>query len=378
MNSNSYDATQLVRDYLTATGDTLSETVCQTLGLPFGKHYIHDLRHRLMSFDSPMGGKNGNLLADELIGSHLSASAALKMVIMRLPDDTFTTNELRHLTNLSSGTVSKCLRKLENESIIHRITSTSQPCTWRRFPPIRPDFTKVFMEIHGLFDPKASIHLRHLTLLANRTLCGLSIEGEKFPSLVTDLTSRYTRLSLPIPPPRALDPFLLAVLKGAGDYRAVTRELEKALREAKVIRSASDRLACKACIQSPLEDFTIPHEWIAVFEQRGRISAFAEAVTVALGSEHHPKEAEWVADEAIKMTIAELNNQGILSRYDASKKVIMDIDPSLHNYVHAILNNSIRENAKNVDLPVRKFNIKAMYRKVGLEIVQNKIGNSSG
>jgi DNA-binding MarR family transcriptional regulator len=377
MNNRSYNATQCVHEYLAATGDSLTPDVCKSLGLPSGKHYFFDLRHRLESFDNSKYVQNGILSADGPIGSSLSAPAAMKKAIMTLPDDTFTTNQLHHQTLLSKGTMSKALRKLENEGVITRV-SASRPCTWRRRLQILPDFTKVFMEVHGLIDPISSVPQGQIAILANRTLCGMPVEGVDIPSIVTNLTSRYARISLPIPPHRALEPFLLAVLKGAGDYRAVTRELEKVFREAKIIRRASERLARKDGSTSPLEDYTLPTEWILIFEQPGRISSFVEAVSVALGSEHHPKEAEWVADEAIKMTITELNNQSIVSRYDASKKVIMDIAPSLHNHVYAILYKSIRQNVKNVDLPVRKFNIKAMYRKVGLEIVQNKIGDSSG
>jgi hypothetical protein len=47
MNAESLAATQLVHDYLTATGDSLNATVCRALGLPGGKHYLYDLRRRL-------------------------------------------------------------------------------------------------------------------------------------------------------------------------------------------------------------------------------------------------------------------------------------------------------------------------------------------
>ena len=48
-----------------------------------------------------------------------------------------------------------------------------------------------------------------------------------------------------MPPIQALEPFLLAVLKWAGDYRDVTRELEKVLSRAKTIRRAFARLPKK-------------------------------------------------------------------------------------------------------------------------------------
>lgn len=371
MNSNSYNATILVRDYLATTGDTLSARVCQTLGLPCGKHYIHDLRNRLMSLDSPKGVQNGNLSANEPIGSHFSTSAALKMVIMRLPDDTFTTNELRHLTNLSIGTVLKALRKLENEGVIQRVQST-RPLKWRRCTNIRPDFTKIFMEVHGLIDPISSVSQGQIAILANRALCGMPIDGIPISSLVNDLTSRYTRISLPTPPPRALEPFLLAVLKGAGDYRAVTRELEKVLREAKTIRRAFDRLARKDGPKSPLEDYALPTEWILIFEQPGRISSFVEAATVVLGSEFYLREAEIISEETIKITMEEMRRLGLVGQYAPLKKAVIDIAPSFHDHVLVILHDNIRKNVKMVDLPVRKFNIKELYRKVALEMILDK------
>lgn len=377
MNSTSFTAIQLVYDYQVATEDTLTIDVCKSLGLPYGKHYFFDLRRRLASFDSSECVQNGNLSADWPIGSRLSAPAALKRAIMALPDDTFTTNELWHQTGLSIETMSKALRKLENEGVITRVSST-RPIKWRRCPQIRLDFTKVFMEIHGLIDPPSSIPLRHLPILANRALCGKSIDGMELMKAVTDMASRYSRISLPLPPTRALEPFLLAVLKGAGDYRAVTRELEKVLREAKAIRGAFDRLSSKGGFPIPLAGFTMPHEWFSLFEQPGKISSFVEAITDALGAELHPKEAESVTDQAIEKTLEELRNQGIAGRYDPLEKAMIDISPSFHDLALSILHDNIRKYVKKVDLPVRKFNVKELYRKVALEMVQDKIGGSAG
>jgi hypothetical protein len=200
----------------------------------------------------------------------------------------------------------------------------------------------------------------------------MPIDGVNIPSLVTDLTSRYTRIALPTPPPRALEPFLMAVLKGAGDYRAVTRELEKVLREAKTIRRAFDRLARKDGPKSPLEDYALPTEWISILEQPGRISSFFEAATVAIGAELHPKEAVVVMDQAVMKTFEDLKNQGIVVPYDDTKKAISDVDPSFYNHVLSILNDNIRKYVKKTDLPIKKFNIKEFYRKVALEIYQDK------
>lgn len=290
---------------------------------------------------------------------------------MRLPEDTFTTNELRHLTNLSIGTMSKALLKLGDEGFIEQIPST-RPHKWRRGPNIRPDFTKIFIEVHGLIDPISSVSQGQIAILANRALCGMPINEVNIPSIVTDLTSRYARISLPTPPPRALEPFLLAVLKGAGDYRAVKRELEKVLREAKTIRRAFDRLTRKDGPKSPLEDYALPTEWISILEQPGRISSFIEAATDVLGAELHPTEATLVAEHAIKETIEEIKVQGITSRFDDSKNAIFDVDPSLYDYVIHILHDNIRRIVKKVDLPVRKFNVKELYRKISVEMIQNR------
>jgi len=189
---------------------------------------------------------------------------------------------------------------------------------------------------------------------------------------VTDMASRYSRISLTVPPNRALEPFLRAVLKGAGDFRAVTRELEKVLREAKIIRRAFDSLSSKDDSPSPLADFTMPHEWFALFEQPGKISSFVEAITDALGAELYPKETETVSDQAIEETIDDLKKQGIVGRYDDIKKAIIDVDPSFHDLVLSILHDNIRKSVKKLDLPVKKFNLKELYRKVALEMIQDK------
>lgn len=377
MNTKSFETVQLVHEYLTTTDDALSSNVCRAFGLSQGKHFLYDLRVRMGALDSLQNAHNGNLPADGPIGSSLSAPATLKRAIFRLSDEVFNTHELRNLANLTAGNFSRTLRKLECEGLIERVSFT-RPYQFRRCPQIRPDFTKVFMEVHGLIDPPSSIPLRHLPILANRALCGKSIDGMELMKAVTDMASRYSRISLPLPPTRALEPFLLAVLKGAGDYRAVTRELEKVLREAKAIRGAFDRLSSKGGFPIPLAGFTMPHEWFSLFEQPGKISSFVEAITDALGAELHPKEAESVTDQAIEKTLEELRNQGIAGRYDPLEKAMIDISPSFHDLALSILHDNIRKYVKKVDLPVRKFNVKELYRKVALEMVQDKIGGSAG
>jgi hypothetical protein len=78
MNTASFTAAQLVHDYLVATGDTLSAKACRTLGLPYGKHYLHDLRRRLAALDCPGSVRSGNRSANGPIGSSVPAAAALK------------------------------------------------------------------------------------------------------------------------------------------------------------------------------------------------------------------------------------------------------------------------------------------------------------
>lgn len=367
MNMRSFEEAQLIQEYLTTTGDILNTNVCRAFGLPMSKHFLHDLRVRLGILNSLPNIHFGNPSADELIVPDLSLPARLIWLIETIPDDTFTSSKLELLANVKSGTVLKALQKLENESVIERVQST-RPHKWRRCPNIRPDFTKIFMEVHGLIDPISSVSLGQIVLLANRALCGMPINGVSLPSLVTDLTSRYARISLSIPPHRALEPFLLAVLKGAGDYRAVTRELDKALREAKTIRRAFDRLPRKEGSKSPLEDYTLPAEWISIFELPG-ISSFVEAVTVSLGSELHPKEAEWVADEAIEEAILELMTEGILLNRDRSIKYLLNVQPTYYALATSIIEGNIQKNAKRTEVPIRKVNIKKLYRTIAWEIL---------
>lgn len=371
MNSSSFTAIQLVHDYLISTGDTLNSNVCQALGLSSGKHYLHDIRHRLALLGWSGSVHYGNLSATGPIGSSVPAVNVLKMVIEELTTDVFSTNDLRNLCKMNKNAMSKALKQLEFEGIVERVSS-SRPNKYRHLSKSAPDFIQVFMRIHEINALDCAISLRNLPLLANRVLCGKSIDAMDLTNAVTGMISRYSRVSLPLPPIRALEPFLLAVLKEAGDYRAVTRELEKVLREAKAIRRAFDRLSSKDGFPNPLAEFTMPHEWLALFEQPGKISTFVEAVTDALGAELHPKEAKSVSDQAIEETIDDLKNQGIFGRYDTIKIAIIDVDPSFHDLVLSILHDNIRKYAMKVDLPVKKFNIKELYRKVALEMYQDQ------
>lgn len=371
MNTDSFNATQRVHEYLIATGDTLNANVCRALGLPYGKHYLHDLRRRIASLDAPRSVCSGNHSANGSIGSSLSSAVALKKVIEELPSKVFSTNDLRDRIQVSNSVMSKALKKLEVEGIVERVAS-SRPYRYRRLSKPCSDFTEVFMESHGMNVLSSAISVRSLSLLANRALCGMTLEGINIPSLVTDLTSHYARISLPTPPRLAIEPFLLAVLKGGGDYRAIIRELEKSFREAKTVRRAFKRLACKDGLKSPLEDYALPTEWISVFEQPGRILSFVEAVTVAIGSEFYFREAEMISEETIKITMEELRSQGLVDQYDSSKKAVIDIAPSFHDQVLAIIHHNIHKCVKMVDLPVRKYNTKDLYQKIKWEIIQNK------
>lgn len=137
-----------------------------------------------------------------------------------MPTRTFTTNDLRERITLSSATLSKALSSLESEQQIQRKTS-HRPYEHERAPKYAPDFITTFMQAHDLW-PSGNMQfsLRNLSLLANRALCGMSAEATGLVDTLTVLSRRYSGISLPVPRLRAIDTFLLAVLRGNGDHRA--------------------------------------------------------------------------------------------------------------------------------------------------------------
>jgi DNA-binding transcriptional ArsR family regulator len=347
------------------------------LEVPHEKHYLHDLRRRLAALDTPESVRNGNHSANGPIGSSVSAAAALKCVIEGLPDGDFTTNDLRERVKLSIGTTSKALRKLEREGLIERIPSP-RPYRYRHLPRPRPDFTQAFMEAHGMMAaPDSSVSLRRLPLLANRALCGMTIEGIDLTGIVTDTASLYSGLPLHCPPPQALEPLTLAVLRGGGDFRAADRELGKAIREALATRRVLDRLPLGTSNRSALTDFCLPIEWLAFLEAHGE--ALVEAATQALGGELHPKEGDdEVAGRAIEETLGCLRAEGIAAQRDAEKGFLTGLDSADRDRVGLILRANIWEHAKKAELPVRKFYVKGMYRSAAGAVMRSGIGSPYG
>jgi hypothetical protein len=369
MNAEFLAAAQLARDYLTATGDSLNATVCRALGLPGGKHYLHDLRRRLAALDCPESAHSENTSANGQKGSSLSAAVALRFTIEGLPEGDFTTSDLREHVRLSTGTMSKALRKLEGDGLIERIPSP-RPHRYRRFPRPHPDFALAFMKAHGMAAPASALSLRRLPLLANRTLCGMTIEGIDLADTVADMTSRYSGLALPCPPPKALEPMILAVLHGCSDVRTVNRELGKAIRQALAVRRVLDGLPPGAADERALTEFCLPPEWLALLESQGGISAFAEAVTQALGGELHPKEAGEVASKAIEETLTRLRAEGIAAQYDTEKGLLSGLGSVGQERVALILRSYVWEFARKSDLPVRKFTARGLYGKAALEMTR--------
>jgi DNA-binding transcriptional ArsR family regulator len=198
MNTSSFAEAQLVHDHLVATGDTLNSNVCRALGLPCGKHYLHDLRRRLAALDSHGSFRSGNTSANGAKGPSLSAAAALGFVIEGLPEGDFTTSDLRGRVELSAGTMSKALRRLEREGLIERIPSP-RPHRYHRLLRLHPDFALAFMEAHGMTVPASAISLRRLPLLANRALCGMTIEGVDLTDTVADMTLAMPVSRCPVP-----------------------------------------------------------------------------------------------------------------------------------------------------------------------------------
>jgi hypothetical protein len=299
----------------------------------------------------------------------LSAAAALEWIIEGLPDGDFTTKDLRGRFKLSTATMSKALRKLEREGLIARVPSP-RPYRYRHLPRPHPDFTNAYMEAHGMTAPESTLSLRRLPLLANRALCGMTIEGIDLADIVADMTSRYSGLALLCPPRRALEPLLLAVLHGSGDSRAVNRGVGRAIREALSTRRVLDNLSPGAANERALTEFCLPPEWVVLLESQGGVSALVEAVTQALGGELHPKEAGEVADKAIEETLTRLRDEGIAAQYDTEKGLLYGLGPVDHERVGLILRTNLRELARKSDLPVRRFTARGLYRKAALEMTR--------
>jgi len=302
----------------------------------------------------------------------MTAAAALKLVIDKLPEAEFSTADLRERIHLRSATLSKALRALERHGVIERVPSP-RPYRYRRKAQSRPDFTEVFMAAHGLYPSSpASLSLGHLPLLANRALCGLPVEGWALAEVTTDLTARYSGKALPALPLPALIPLLLAILNSGGDTRSAFRGLKTALQEAGAVTHCWSRIAPDEAKESTLAAFCLPEEWLALLTTQGGAGAFFEAATQALGGELYPVKAQDIAEKAIREILKALTATGVTAVFDESKRLLTGLERVDVKAVEVMTRGMVVELARKASLPVRKVSVEELYRRAAAELLSRQ------
>jgi len=364
--------TELVSAYLGATGDSLTTATCRALELPTGRHFLFDLRRRLAYLSCPGGVHSGVVTANQGKGSGLTTAATLKLVIDKLPEAEFSTADIRERINLRSATLSKALRALEHHWVIERLPSP-RPYRYRRLAQARRNFVSVFMEAHRLCPSSpANLSLGHLPLLANRAMCGLTIEATDLAMVTTDSIARYSGKALPVPPLPALIPMLLAILNSSGDTRSALRGLRTALQEAEAVTRCWTRLPPEEAKESPLAAFRLPDEWLALLSTQGGLGAFIEAGTQALGGELYPVKAAQISENAIRETIKTLKATGVAVVYDESKKLLTGLERIDVKAVEVMIRCMVVELARKAALPVWRVSVEELYRRAAKELLSRE------